>query len=74
MSNTGSEQKVRYRGGVVGLGWMGLLSDLGTRPPDRYEISDVNRPTPVVDVHRRFHFHEGAGAADVPHSWAEVMW
>ena len=46
-----------YRAGVVGLGWMGLLSDLGKRPPDRYEIDDVERPTPELDVHRRFHLH-----------------
>lgn len=63
-----------YRAGVVGLGWMGLLSDLGKRPPDRYEIDDVERPTPELDVHRRFHFHEGSGTVEVPHSWAEVIW
>jgi predicted dehydrogenase len=62
-----------YRAGVIGLGWMGLLSDLGCRPPDRYEVDDTDRPTPDLDVHRRFHFHEGQGEVDVPHSWAEVM-
>jgi hypothetical protein len=60
----------RYRAGVIGLGWMGLLSDLGHRPPQRYEIDDIDRPTPELDIHRRFHFHQG----QVPHSWAEVMW
>lgn len=62
-----------YRAGVIGLGWMGLLSDLGRRPEDRYEVDDVNRPTPDLDVHREFRFHEGQGEVDVPHSWAEVM-
>ncbi len=52
---------------------MGLLSDLGHRPKDRYDVDDVDRPTPELDVHRQFHFHEGAGEIDVPHSWAEVM-
>ena len=59
-----------YRAGVIGLGWMGLLSDLGRRPPDRYHVDDIERPTPELDVHREFHFHEPA----IPHSWAEVMW
>ena len=62
-----------YRGGVIGLGWMGLLSDLGRRPPTRYDVDDTDRPTPELDVHRRFHFHDGPGEANVPHSWAEVM-
>ena len=59
-----------YRGGVIGLGWMGLLSDLTHRIWDRYEIDDVDRPTPKLDVRRQFHFHEGS----VPHTWSEVMW
>ena len=52
---------------------MGLLSDLGQRLWDRYDVDDVDRPTPELDVNRQFHFHEGAGEIDVPHSWAEVM-
>ena len=60
----------QYRGGVIGLGWMGLLSDLADRPPDRYHVDDIDRPTPPLDIHRRFPRH----LAQVPHSWAEVMW
>lgn len=60
----------KYRCGVIGLGWMGLLSDLGQRPRERYDIDDIDRPTPELDIHRRFHFHQG----HVPHSWAEAMW
>ena len=60
----------RYRAGVIGLGWMGLLSDLGRRPAERYEIDASERPTPALDIHRRFHFHQ----EQVPHSWAEAMW
>ena len=60
----------RYRGGVIGLGWMGLLSDLGQRPRTRYDIEDIDRPTPELDIHRRFHVHEG----EIPHSWSEVIW
>ena len=61
-----------YRGGVIGLGWMGLLSDLGRRPQTRYEIDDVDRPTPELDVHRRYHFHDGGGQADVMWDRPEV--
>ena len=46
----------RYRAGLIGLGWMGLLSDLGRRPKDRYEIDDVDRPTPDLVVHRKFQY------------------
>lgn len=60
----------KYRAGVVGLGWMGLLSDLAGRIWDPYDVDDVDRPTPELDIHRRFYIHED----HVPHSWAEVMW
>ena len=59
----------KYRGGVIGLGWMGMLYDLADRMWERYEVDDVDRPTSELDVHRQFHFHEGS----VPHTWAEVM-
>ena len=60
----------KYRAGVIGLGWMGMLSDLAGRIWDPYNVDDVDRPTPELDIHRRFHFHEH----HVPHSWTEVMW
>ena len=63
-----------YRAGVIGLGWMGLLSDLGKRSWERYDIDDVERPTPELDAQRRFQYYSPQGKADVPHSWAEVMW
>ncbi|MCZ6677453.1 MAG: Gfo/Idh/MocA family oxidoreductase [Candidatus Poribacteria bacterium] len=64
----------KYRAGVIGLGWMGMLSDLARRIWDAYNVDDVVRPTPELDVHRKFHFHEHHSKGDVPHSWAEVMW
>ena len=64
----------KYRAGVIGLGWMGMLSDLAGRIWDPYNVDDVDRPTPELDVHRRFHLHEYHRVGDVPHSWAEVMW
>ena len=36
----------KYRSAVIGLGWMGLLYDLASRIPDRFEIGDTDRPTP----------------------------
>lgn len=64
----------KYRAGVIGLGWMGLLSDLAGRIWDPYHVDDIDRPTPELDIHRRFHLHEYHSTGHVPHSWAEVMW
>ena len=63
----------KYRGGVIGLGWMGLLYDLADRIGDRFEIDDVDRPTPELDVHREFHYYENPGVAWVPTSYAEAI-
>ena len=63
----------KYRAGVIGLGWMGMLSDLAGRIWDPYHVDDADRPTPELDVHRRFHLHEYHRDGNVPHSWAEVM-
>ena len=38
----------QYRGGVVGLGWMGLLYDLAGRISDRFDVDDIDRPTPEL--------------------------
>ena len=46
----------RYRGAVIGLGWMGLLYDLADRM-GVWHVDDIERPTPDLDVHRRFHYH-----------------
>ncbi len=64
----------KYRAGVIGLGWMGLLSDLAGRIWDPYHVDDIDRPTPELDVYRRFYLHEYHSTGNVPHSWAEVMW
>lgn len=63
----------KYRAGVIGLGWMGMLSDLAGRIWDPYHVDDADRPTPKLDIHRRFHLHEYHSTGNVPHSWAEVM-
>ena len=43
----------KYRGGVIGLGWMGMLYDLAKRIGDKFEIDDADRPTPELDVHKK---------------------
>ncbi len=68
------KQMAKYRGGVIGLGWMGLLYDLAERIPDRFDVDDVHRPTPELDVHRRFHYYENPGREWVPTSYAEALW
>lgn len=64
----------KYRGGVIGLGWMGLLYDLADRIPDRFNVDDVDRPTPELDIHKRIHHHEHAGNEGNPTSYAEAIW
>ena len=63
----------KYRGAVIGLGWMGMLYDLAERIPDLFEIDDVDRPTPELDVHRRFHFHDHPGTEGLPSTYAEAL-
>ena len=56
----------KYRAAVIGIGWMGILNDIGTRWTDpgpygdrgQWHVDDIERPMPKVDVHRKFHFHE----------------
>jgi predicted dehydrogenase len=69
-----SESNRKYRAGVIGLGWMGLLYDLGKRPQDRFQTDDVHRPTPTLDVHRKFHHHEHPGDEGLPSSYSEAFW
>ena len=63
-----------YRAGVIGLGWMGVLYDLAERIPDLFEIDDADRPTPELDVHRRFHHHDHPGTEGLPDTYAEALW
>ena len=63
-----------YRAGVIGLGWMGLLYDLADRIGGDYTIDDVDRPTPELDVHRRFHHHEHPGKEMKNETYSEALW
>jgi hypothetical protein len=63
----------KYRGGVVGVGWMGLLYDLAGRIGGDYSVDDVDRPTPELDVHRKFYHHDHPGSEGLPGSYAEAL-
>ena len=64
----------KYRAGVIGLGWMGMLADVAVvYERGSYSVDDVERPTPELDVHREFHYHQNVGGANIPHTWAEVF-
>ena len=76
--------KAKYRGGVVGLGWMGVLYDMGTRDYEniggsykdpKYDLESANRPTPDwLDVHRKFHHHDHPGKEGLVSTYAEAIW
>ncbi|MDP6494947.1 MAG: Gfo/Idh/MocA family oxidoreductase, partial [Dehalococcoidia bacterium] len=48
--------------------------DMATRSSDRFDVDDVNRPTPELDVHRRIHHHKHPGKEGLPTSYAEALW
>ena len=64
----------KYRAAIIGLGWTGMLYDLATRIGDRFEIDDVDRPTPELDTHRRTHHHQHPGSEGLPTTYAEALW
>ncbi|MYC80776.1 MAG: Gfo/Idh/MocA family oxidoreductase [Acidobacteria bacterium] len=80
----GKKGKAKYRGGVVGLGWMGVLYDMGTRDYDniggsykdpKYDLESANRPTPDwLNVHRKFYHHEHPGKEGLVSTYAEAIW
>ena len=68
----------KYRAGVIGLGWMGMMYDLAHRPgpaaaQPRFDLGSVDRPTPELDVHRTFHIHDHPGEESLVASYAEAF-
>ena len=54
---------------------MGMLADIAVvYERGTYSVDDVERPTPDLDVHREFHYHQNVGGANIPHTWAEVFY
>ena len=78
------KKEKKYRAGIVGLGWMGLLYDLGKRDYDsiggsykdpKYDVDNPDRFTPGwLDVHRKFHFHDHPGKEGLSNTYAEALW
>ena len=75
----------KYRGGIIGLGYMGLIGDLGAKrigwhgeewgsDINMWSVDDHDRPTSELDVHRRFHYHEHPGKEWMPTTFAEALW
>ena len=64
----------KYRAGVIGLGWMGMLYDMAERIGDFFNIDDVNRPTPELEVHRKIYHHAHPGKEGLPTSYSEAFW
>lgn len=63
----------KYRAGLIGLGWMGMLYDLAART-GVWDVDDIDRPTPELNIHRRFLYHENPGTEGLPSSYAEALW
>ena len=64
----------KYRAGVIGLGWMGMLYDMAGRIGDFFNIDDVDRPTPELEIHRKIYHHDHPGKEGLPTSYAEAFW
>ncbi len=62
-----------FRAAIIGLGWMGMLYDLAQRT-GVWDVDDIDRPTPDLDIHRKFHHHAHAGNEGLPTSYAEALW
>src|SRR6185503_5407756 len=73
-SSPAASPGTKYRAGVIGLGWTGLLYDLAPRSQERFNVDDVHRPTPALNIHRKFHHHEHPGNEGLPSSYAEALW
>lgn len=64
----------KYRAGVIGLGWMGMLYDMAARIGDFFNIDDIDRPTPELEVHRKIYHHDHPGKEGLPTSYSEAFW
>ena len=73
----------KYRAGVIGLGWMGMLYDLGKRDYERilgshenpvYDVESADRPLPdALDVKRTFHLYDHPGREGLATSYAAAL-
>ena len=75
----------KYRAAVIGLGFVGMLIDIGAQrigpkgekwrasPEPWWQPDDPTRPTWELDVHRKVHYHEHPGSEGLPGSYAEAL-
>ncbi len=62
-----------FRAAVIGLGWMGMLYDMASRSDARFNVDDIDRPMPEIDVHGRIHHHQHPGDEGNPTSYCEAL-
>ncbi len=65
--------KKKYRAGVIGLGWTGLLYDLAERTGEKFSVDDIQRPTPKLDMRRRHYSHDHPGEEGLPQSYSVAL-
>ncbi len=73
----------KYRAGVIGLGWMGFLYDLGKRDYERiggshknpiYDVESADRPLPDgLDINRTFHLYDHPGREGLGSSYSAAL-
>ena len=68
----------KYRGGIIGLGWTGMLYDLPRLDPGEivrsWKGEDIDRPTPDLDPHVEFHLFDHPGTENKAITYAEALW
>jgi hypothetical protein len=52
---------------------MGLLYDLAPRVDTRFQVDDIDRPTPELNLHRKFHYFDHPGEEGLPDTYAEAL-
>ena len=76
-------EEKKYRAGVIGLGWMGFLYDLGKRDYERiggshknpiYDVESADRPLPDgLDINRTFHLYDHPGREGLGASYSAAL-
>ena len=69
----GPATKPKYRASIIGLGWTGILYDLAQRTGEKFNVEDINRPTPPLDFSRRVYYHDHPGEEGLPQSYAGAL-
>jgi predicted dehydrogenase len=55
-------------------GYSPMNPRLDAEGPGQYSVDDVERPTPGLDIHRTFHYHDHPGLENLAGSHAEALW